>query len=190
MAIGALIVAGATFCFSPHGPRSHSDRTNRDRVASTPPIQEKSIAASVSNLSDDKSNAYFSEGIQDETYPVVGVAAPKVISRTSTMKYKSEPKLKRSWQTTGRGAHVEGSVQKVANAVKVNVQLICAATDEHLWAESYNRKLDDVFEWKARLPAPLPTSSTPSSPAPSKRQLRRSPLKMEAYDVYLRGRNR
>src|SRR5207249_10761459 len=111
-------------------------------------ISVKTIAVlPFDNLSDDKSNAYFSEGIQDEILTRLSkVAALKVISRTSTMKYKSEPEnLREVGKQLGVAHILEGSVQKVANAVKVNVQLIRAATDEHLWAESYNRKLDDVF---------------------------------------------
>src|SRR5262249_59009216 len=74
------------------------------------------------------------------------IAALKVISRRSTQKYKSAPEnLREAGQQLGVAHFLEGSVQKVANAVHVNVQLIRAATDEHLWAESYNRTLDDVF---------------------------------------------
>jgi len=149
MAIGALIVVGATVLFFTVRTafRTATGRTEAASV-STPPIQEKSIAVlPFQNLSDDKSNAYFSEGIQDEILTRLSkVAALKVISRTSTMKYKSEPEnLREVGKQLGVAHIVEGSVQKVANAVKVNVQLIRAATDEHLWAESYNRKLDDVF---------------------------------------------
>src|SRR4029077_12555036 len=109
---------------------------------------DKSIAVlPFDNLSDDKSNAYFSEGIQDEILTRLSkIAALKVISRTSTQKYKSAPdNLRDVGKQLGVANILEGSVQKIANAVHVNVQLIRAATDEHLWAESYNRKLDDVF---------------------------------------------
>ena len=111
-------------------------------------ISEKSIAVlPFENLSDDRSNAYFTDGIQDEILTRLSkIAALKVISRTSTQKYKSAPEnLREVGQQLGVANFLEGSVQKVANAVHVNVQLIRAATDEHLWAESYNRKLDDVF---------------------------------------------
>ena len=111
-------------------------------------IAAKSIAVlPFDNLSDDKSNAYFAEGIQDEILTRLSkIAALKVISRTSTQKYKSAPdNLRDVGKQLGVANLLEGSVQKIANAVHVNVQLIRAATDEHLWAESYNRKLDDVF---------------------------------------------
>ena len=99
------------------------------------------------NLSDDKANAYFAEGIQDEILTRLSkIASLKVISRSSTQKYKSSPdNLRDIGKQLGVANLLEGSVQKIANAVHINVQLIRAATDEHLWAESYNRKLDDVF---------------------------------------------
>jgi TolB-like protein len=109
---------------------------------------DKSIAVlPFQNLSDDKSNAYFAEGIQDEILTRLSkIAALKVISRNSTQNYKSTPEnLREVGQQLGVANLLEGSVQKIVNAVHVNVQLIRAATDEHLWAESYNRKLDDVF---------------------------------------------
>src|SRR5246500_3665253 len=108
----------------------------------------KSIAVlPFENLSDDKANAYFAEGIQDEILTRLSkIAALKVISRTSTQKYKSAPdNLREVGQQLGVANLLEGSVQKSGNAVHINVQLIKAATDEHLWAESYNRKFDDVF---------------------------------------------
>jgi TolB-like protein/class 3 adenylate cyclase len=115
---------------------------------STAAITEKSIAVlPFQNLSEDKANAYFAEGIQDEILTrLAKIADLKVISRTSTQKYKSAPdSLRDIGRQLGVANILEGSVQKIANAVHVNVQLIRAANDEHIWAESYNRKLDDVF---------------------------------------------
>src|SRR5919204_5318707 len=99
---------------------------------------EKSIAVlPFESLSEDKANAYFAEGIQDEILARLSkIADLKVISRTSTQKYKSAPaNLREIAQQLGVANLLEGSVQKIANAVHVNVQLIRAATDEHLWAE-------------------------------------------------------
>src|SRR5262252_1920317 len=145
MAIGALIILGAAGLFL--ATRSAFQKiSGRGGPASS--ISEKSIAVlPFQNLSDDKSNTYFTDGIQDEILTRLSkIAALKVISRTSTQKYKSEPDNLREVGPQLRVANfLEGSVQKIANAVHVNVQLIRAATDEHLWAESYNRKLDDVF---------------------------------------------
>ena len=145
MVIGALIVLGATSLFLATRT-TFRNITRRDEPAS--PLSEKSIAVlPFENLSDDKANAYFTDGIQDEILTRLSkIAALKVISRTSTQKYKSTPEnLREVGQQLGVANFLEGSVQKIANAVHVNVQLIRAATDEHLWAESYNRKLDDVF---------------------------------------------
>src|SRR5262249_36138957 len=129
------------------GPEPSPTGAPRQSEAATR-IPEKSIAVlPFENLSDDKSNAYFAEGIQDEILTRLSkIAALKVISRTSTQKYKAAPdNLREVGQQLGVANLLEGSVQKIANAVHVNVQLIRAANDEHIWAESYNRKLDDVF---------------------------------------------
>ena len=118
------------------------------RSAASLPIPEKSIAVlPFDNLSDDKSNAYFAEGIQDEILTRLSkIAALKVISRTSTQKYKSAPdNLREVGQQLGVANLLEGSVQKAGNAVHINVQLIKAATDAHLWAESYDRELQNIF---------------------------------------------
>src|SRR5438309_9620289 len=111
-------------------------------------IPEKSIAVlPFENLSSDKENAYFAEGIQDEILTRLSkIAALKVISRTSTQKYKSAPdNLREVGKQLGVANLLEGSVQKIGNAAHINVQLIRVATDEHLWAESYNRTLGDIF---------------------------------------------
>ena len=136
---------------------------------------EKSIAVlPFENLSSDKENAYFADGIQDEILTRLSkIASLKVISRTSTQKYKSTPdNLREVGKQLGVAHLLEGSVQKIANAVHVNVQLIRAATDEHLWAESYNRKLDDVSPLKARWPMQSRNNSTRNSP---ERNRKRSP---------------
>ena len=99
------------------------------------------------NLSDDKSAAYFADGIQDEILTkLASIADLKVISRTSTAKYKSKPEdLKTVSQQLGVATVLEGSVQKADDKVRVNVQLIDARADSHLWAKSYDRDIKDVF---------------------------------------------
>jgi TolB-like protein len=112
-------------------------------------VPEKSIAVlPFENLSDDKQNAFFADGVQDEILTnLAKVADLKVISRTSVAQYKAE--AARNLQDIGRAlgvAHVlEGSVQRVANKVRVNAQLIDARNDAHLWAQTYTRDLADVF---------------------------------------------
>src|SRR5205807_6033682 len=103
----------------------------------------KSIAVlPFENLSDDKQNAYFAEGVQDEILTrLAKVADLKVISRTSTQLYQSKPgNLAEIAKQLGVANILEGSVQKAADQVRVNVQLVNAQTDSHLWAETYDRK--------------------------------------------------
>src|SRR6266576_5434921 len=111
-------------------------------------IAEKSIAVlPFENLSEDKANAYFAEGIQDEILTRLSkIADLKVISRTSTQHYKSAPEnLPEIAKQLGVAHILEGSVQKSGDAVRVNVQLIKAANDSHLWADTYDRRLTDIF---------------------------------------------
>ena len=111
-------------------------------------IPKKSVAVlPFENLSDDKANAYFASGMQDLILTkLAGIGDLKVISCTSTEKYKSHPEdLKVVGQQLGVATLLEGSVQKSGNQVLVNLQLIDAASDNHLWANAYPRTLDNVF---------------------------------------------
>src|SRR5437773_3238516 len=111
-------------------------------------IPEKSIAIlPFENLSGEKANAYFADGIQDEILTrLAKISDLKVISRTSTQHYKSAPEnLREIAKQLGVAHIVEGSVQKSGETVRVNVQLIKAATDSHLWADTFDRKLTDIF---------------------------------------------
>jgi TolB-like protein len=128
-------------------------------------ISDKSVAVlPFANLSEEKANAFFAEGIQDEILTrLAKIGALKVISRTSTQHYASSPdNLPEIARQLGVAHILEGSVQKVGDVVHINVQLIRAATDDHLWAEVYNRKLDDIFEVEAKWRARSPRRSTPS----------------------------
>ena len=154
-------------------------------------IPAKSIAVlPFENLSDDKSNAYFTEGIQDEILTRLSkIAALKVISRTSTMKYKSAPdNLREVSKQLGVANILEGSVQKIANAVHVNVQLIRAATDEHLWAESYNRTLNDVFGVEGEVASAIAEQLNARLTGAEQKVITDKPTNNPAaYDAYLRG---
>jgi TolB-like protein/class 3 adenylate cyclase/Tfp pilus assembly protein PilF len=154
-------------------------------------IPEKSIAVlPFENLSDDKSNAYFAEGIQDEILTRLSkIAALKVISRTSTQKYKSAPdNLREIGQQLGVANLLEGSVQKAGNAVHINVQLIKAATDEHVWAESYDRELQNIFGVEGEVAGAIADQLNAKLSGNEKRELGARPTKNpEAYDAYLRG---
>ncbi|PYJ19255.1 MAG: hypothetical protein DME94_00275 [Verrucomicrobia bacterium] len=186
MAVGALIVLGAIGLFL-------TTRTAQVTGGGGPasPISEKSIAVlPFENLSDDKSNAYFTDGIQDEILTRLSkIAALKVISRTSTQKYKSTPEnLREVGQQLGVANFLEGSVQKVANAVHVNVQLIRAATAEHLWAESYNRTLDDVFGVEGEVASAIADQLNAKLSGAEQKAVAEKPTQnAAAYDAYLRG---
>ncbi|MBV9008703.1 MAG: tetratricopeptide repeat protein, partial [Verrucomicrobia bacterium] len=162
-----------------------------DTAAPAKAIPQKSIAVlPFENLSDDKSNAYFAEGIQDEILTRLSkVGALKVISRTSTEKYKSAPdNLREVASQLGVANVLEGSVQKIGNAAHINVQLIRAATDEHVWAESYNRKLDDVFSVEGEVATAIAEQlNTKLTGAEQKVMADKPTNNMAAYDAYLRG---
>jgi TolB-like protein len=155
-------------------------------------IPEKSIAVlPFENLSDDKANAYFAEGIQDEILTRLSkIAALKVISRTSTQKYKSAPdNLREVGQQLGVANLLEGSVQKAGNAVHVNVQLIKAATDDHLWAESYDRKIDDIFGVEKEVAQNIAVALNAKLSGAEEQVLAQKPTNNPAaYEAYLRGK--
>src|SRR5947207_5096191 len=123
-------------------------RTTSSLSTNASSITNKSIAVlPFDNLSRDPDNAYFAEGVQDEILTrLAKVADLKVISRTSTQHFKSTPEnLPQIAKTIGVAHILEGSVQKANDQVRVNVQLINAMTDAHLWADTYDRKLTDIF---------------------------------------------
>jgi TolB-like protein/class 3 adenylate cyclase/Tfp pilus assembly protein PilF len=185
MAIAALIILGAAKLFT-----TRTTHTTGRRGPESP-ISEKSIAVlPFQNLSDDRSNAYFTDGIQDEILTRLSkIAALKVISRTSTQKYKSAPEnLREVGQQLGVANFLEGSVQKVANAVHVNVQLIRAATAEHLWAESYNRTLDDVFGVEGEVASTIADQLNAKLTGAEQKAVAEKPTQnAAAYDAYLRA---
>jgi TolB-like protein/class 3 adenylate cyclase/cytochrome c-type biogenesis protein CcmH/NrfG len=155
-------------------------------------VPEKSIAVlPFENLSSDKENAYFAEGIQDEILTRLSkIAALKVISRTSTQKYKTAPdNLREVGQQLGVTNLLEGSVQKAGNAVHVNVQLIRAANDEHLWAESYDRKLDDIFGVEKEVAQNIAIALNAKLTGAEEQVLAQKPTENSAaYEAYLRGK--
>jgi TolB-like protein/Tfp pilus assembly protein PilF len=165
--------------------------TSANKIASPNDISNKSIAVlPFDNLSDDKANAYFAEGIQDEILTRLSkIAALKVISRTSTQKYRSAPdNLRDVGKQLGVANLLEGSVQRIANAVHVNVQLIRVATDEHLWAESYNRKLDDVFGVEGEVASAIADQLNAKLSGTEQKAVTEKPTQnTAAYDAYLRG---
>ncbi len=162
---------------------------NRETTASA--VAEKSIAVlPFENLSEDKANAYFADGIQDEILTrLAKIADLKVISRTSTQHYKSAPENLPDIARQLGVAHVlEGSVQKSADAVRVNVQLIKAANDSHVWAETFDRKLTDVFSVESDVAKAIADQLRVKLTGQEERVITAKPTDSpEAYDAYLRG---
>ena len=152
---------------------------------------EKSIAVlPFENRSEDKANAYFADGIQDEILTRLSkIADLKVISRTSTQQYQSKPaNLREIAKQLGVANILEGSVQKVADQVRVNVQLINAQTDSHLWADTYDRKLTDIFGVESEIAKGIAESLQAKLTGREEQALAVKPTNNpEAYDAYLRG---
>ncbi|MGH8092441.1 MAG: adenylate/guanylate cyclase domain-containing protein [Chthoniobacterales bacterium] len=156
-----------------------------------PAIPEKSIAVlPFENLSSDKENVYFAEGIQDEILTkLASIADLKVISRTSTVKYQSKPEnLRTVSQQLGVANVLEGTVQRAADKVRVNVQLIDARTDSHRWAESYDRDIKDVFAVESEVSQKIADAlQAKLSPAEASTLAAAPTNKPEAYDLFLKA---
>jgi TolB-like protein len=154
-------------------------------------IFSKSIAVlPFDNLSRDTDNAYFASGIQDEIITrLAKIADLKVISRTSTQQYQSKPgNLSEIAKQLGVANILEGSVQKAADQVRVNVQLIQVASDSHLWADTYDRKLVDIFAVESEVAKAIAESLQAKLTGGEQQALAVKPTNnAEAYDAYLRG---
>jgi TolB-like protein len=172
-------------------PWRNASRASEPTTAAMPTIPEKSIAVlPFENLSEDKANAYFAEGIQQEILTrLAKIADLKVISRTSTQRYQSRPgNLSEIGKQLGVANILEGSVQKAADQVRVNVQLVNAQTDSHLWAETYDRKLTDIFSVESDIAKGIVESLQAKLTGREQQALAVKPTNnSEAYDAYLRG---
>lgn len=162
------------------------------QTAAVAAIPEKSIAVlPFDNLSRDPENAYFSEGIQDEILTrLAKVADLKVISRTSTQRFKSAPSDLRDIAKQLGVMHIlEGSVQKANDQVRVNVQLINTATDAHLWADTYDRKLTDIFAVESEIAKSIADTLRVKLNSSAEHVLASRPTENpEAHELYLKGR--
>jgi TolB-like protein/Tfp pilus assembly protein PilF len=169
-------------------PSRNEERSNKADVA----MPAKSIAVlPFESLSDDKSNAYFAEGVQDEILTrLAKVADLKVISRTSTQRFKSAPPdLRDIAKQLGVMNILEGSVQKANDQVRVNVQLINAMTDAHLWADIYDRKLTDIFSVESDIAKTIADTLQAKLTGSEMKMMSKKPTaNPEAYQLYLQGR--
>jgi TolB-like protein/Flp pilus assembly protein TadD len=155
-------------------------------------LPAKSIAVlPFENLSGNPENAYFTDGIQEEILTrLAKVADLKVISRTSTARYKSSPdNLRQIAKQLGVANILEGTVQKAADQVRVNVQLIKAETDAHLWAETYDRKLTDIFGVESDIAKTIADTLQAKLTGSEKNAITAQPTEnTEAHEFYLKGR--
>jgi TolB-like protein/Tfp pilus assembly protein PilF len=190
--VGAALSVGLFFFgrYSAQTPRQDASAA-RTEAAAVSTIPQKSIAVlPFENLSDDKGAAYFADGIQDEILTkLASIADLKVISRTSTAKYKSKPEdLKTVSQQLGVATVLEGSVQKANDKVRVNVQLIDARADSHLWAKSYDREMKDVFAVESEVAQEIADSLQAKLSPAEATKLATAPTKdTAAYDLFLKG---
>jgi len=184
--VSALLSLGLFFL----GRYSASPGIPRQTEAAT--IPAKSIAVlPFESLSEDKSNAYFAEGVQDEILTrLAKVADLKVISHTSTQNFNSAPEnLPQIAKQLGVANFLEGSVQKVADQVRVNVQLINALTNTHLWAETYDRKLTDVFAVESEIAKIIADTLRAKLTGHEVATISARPTENSAaHDLYLKGR--
>ncbi len=164
----------------------------RQSVSAASELPAKSIAVlPFENLSEEKGNAFFAEGVQEEILTrLAKIADLKVISRTSTQKYKSAPDNLRDIARQLGVMHIlEGSVQKANDQVRVNVQLINAMTDAHLWADTYDRKLTDIFTVETEIAKTIADMLQAKLSGAEKTAMSKKPTdNPEAYELYLQGR--
>src|SRR5947207_5661251 len=192
--IAALIIAAVLLSRRSAPVANGSGAPSTPSATPTPAaaaIPEKSIAVlPFENLSSDKENAYFADGIQDEILTrLAKIADLKVISRTSTQHYKSAPDNLSEIAKQLSVAHIlEGSVQKSGESVRVNVQLIKAANDSHLWADAFDRKLTDIFSVESEVAKAIAEQLRAHLSGQEEQVIAARPTNNpEAYDAYLRG---
>ncbi len=186
------VVAVGLFAFQVLRPRLMKEAAaSRPHLLPAPVIPNKSIAVMpFENLSEEKANTYFAEGIQDEILTRLSkITDLKVISRTSTQNYQTNPgNLPEIARQLGVAHILEGSVQKSGNTVRINVQLIVAASDAHLWAETFDRKLTDIFSVESEVAKAIADQLRAKLTGPEELLLAARPTEdPKAYDAYLRG---
>jgi len=188
VALLAAFALGGLLWFSSHRPKPEPVSA----VAAVP-ISSKSIAVlPLENLSEEKENAFFADGIQDDVLTSLAkIKDLKVISRTSVMSYRDKAgrNLKQIGKELGVANVLEGSVRRVGNRVLVNVQLIDAATDEHIWAERYDRTLSDSISLQGELASEIAHALRSTLSPEEKARVEAKPTdNPDAYVAYLRGR--
>ncbi len=188
----AAFLAAALIAFQFFQTRNSPATEPPKQTASTTALDKSVAVLPFENLSSDKENAFFAQGIQDEIITTLSrIGGLRVISRTSTAHYNSAPENLAEIARQLRVSHVlEGSVQKAGDRVHINVQLIQAETDAHLWAQSYDRQLIDIFSVEAEVAKSIADSlRTTLSPQEKERVEAKPTDNADAYVLYLRGRD-
>src|SRR5713101_6776658 len=199
-ALAAILLAGAIWFFARQNTKTNAATktpplTSASTRVATPAsaIESKSVAVlPFENLSSDKENAFFAQGIQDEIITTLSkISGLKVISRTSTARYKSAPENLPEIGRELRVANIlEGSVQKSGDRAHINVQLIQADSDAHLWAQSYDRELTDIFAVEAEVAKRIADSLSATLSPQEKARVEAKPTdNADAYVLYLRARD-
>ena len=187
----ALLVSLGGFLLWRFAASSHAPAVTSANAVAPVAIPEKSVAVlPFENLSDDKGAAYFADGIQDEILTkLASIADLKVISRTSTRRFKSTPdNVREIAQQLGVTHLLEGSVQKSNDQVRVNVQLINATKDAHVWAETYDRKWNDIFAVEGEIATSIADMLQVKLTGSAKRLLAARPTEnAQAHQFYLQG---
>ena len=176
VAVGLILSAGAGFFLLPRVAAHKIDRS----IAVLP----------FQNLSDEKENAYFADGIQDDLLTNLSkIGDLKVISRTSVMPYReAQSSAREVGKALGVGSILEGSVRRIGNRVRVNVQLIDVENDQHIWAEDYDRELTDVFAIQSDLAQKIAGELRAQLSPSEKAQIERRPTEnSEAYLAFVEG---
>ena len=192
----ALVIAWA-FELTPQGIRRTEDADaagQRRSEAATSTLPAKSIAVlPFENLSEEKANAFFADGVQDEILTALSkIADLKVISRSSVMHYRSgvERNPRRIGEELGVAHVLEGSVQRAGNRIRVNAQLIDARNDAHLWAQTYDRDLSDVFAIQSEIAKTIADQLQAKLSPQEQSAIQRPPTTdIAAFDLYTRARN-
>jgi len=193
--LGATVALGAALLWwwlqGPTNSKESPRAVAQSVLKSTPPIPAKSIAVlPFENLSSDKENAYFAQGVQDEILTkLAGIADLKVISRTSTQNYKAKPdNLNRVAQELGVATVLEGTVQRASDKVRVNVQLIDVRADSHLWAKSFDGDAKDIFAVESKVAQEVADSLRAKLSPAEVNKLASAPTNDPvAYDLFLKG---
>src|SRR5437660_1176160 len=190
--VAAAVLAAALLAFQFARTRTSPTAELPKQTAPTATLDKSVAVLPFENLSSDKENAFFAQGIQDESITsLLKSSGLRVISSTSTARYNSAPENLPEIARQLRVSNVlEGSVQKMGNRAHINVQLIQADTDAHLWAQSYDRQLTDIFSVEAEVEKSIADSLQATLSPQEKARVETKPTtNADAYVLYLRGRD-